>query len=223
MSNLTSLGHEPASKAKSHLDRANDLLDEAKALLAAEAREPEAPVRGFWRPVSWPRILGSFLDERTVAYGSEEDLLRYDVNAEARIVWTPYVLKVGESVTVLGPLRSDVDPARCNGAEAGSWIGRLARYAAPLAAKIAGRVYWIARCDNGLEVLVLAVSEAAVFASLDRRGILPGEKPMVSSSHFWSATRVEDDAEVQGKFDKVLLDNGAEVPLSTLIEAQVRP
>jgi len=94
MSNLTPLGHEPGSKAKSHLDRANDLLDEAKALLAAEAREPEAPVRGFWRPVSWPRILGSFLDERTVAYGSEEDLQGYDVNAEARIVWTPYVLKI---------------------------------------------------------------------------------------------------------------------------------
>lgn len=217
MSNLTPLGHEPGSKAKSHLDRANDLLDEAKALLAAEAREPEAPVRGFWRPVSWP--IGSTIDQHTVAYGSEEDLAFFERSriGSERTTWVVFVPKLGDALTVLESILGPGDVVT------GAWIGRLARHAAPLAAKIAGRVYWIARCDNGLEVLVLAVSEAAVFASLDRRGILPGEKPMVSSSHFWSATRVEDDAEVQGRFDQVLLDNGAEVPLSTLIEAQVRP
>lgn len=217
MSNLTSLGHEPASKAKSHLDRANDLLDEAKALLAAEAREPEAPVRGFWRPVSWP--VGSTIDQNTVAYGSEDDLALFERSriGSERTTWVLASPKPGDAVTVLESILGPGDVVT------GAWIGRLARRATPLAAKIAGRVYWIARCTgpSAKQVLVLAVSHDQVFTAIRRQGH-DGSEPLDRGQH-WLATRVEDDAEVQGKFDKVLLDDGTMVPLSTVIEAQVRP
>lgn len=208
---------------RTHLESAGRLLDEAEMLVdSGELQEPPArPLKGFWRAVAW-QARGGVIDERSVAYASEEDLERY--RSELRsdplspelvgsTAWTVYVLKPGDTLTVLTPI------VGADGAETGAWIGRL-RPRMPLTTVTAGRVFWIARTE-GAAALVLALSEEGAFTAIRRQGH-DGNEPLPRGQS-WSVTRVEDDAEVHGKFDKVLLDDGREVPLSTVIEARVRP
>lgn len=211
---------------RTHLESAGRLLDEAEMLVdSGELQEPPArPLKSFWRAVAWQARSG-VIDERSVAYASEEDLERYNelvgslsggVEQTHGTAWTVYVPRLGDTLTVLTPI------VGADGTETGAWIGRI-RPRMPLTTVTAGRVFWIARTEGTAPVLVLALSRDAVFAALDRQGRAPGETTLASTALFWHAERVEDDAEVHGKFDKVLLDDGREVPLSTVIEARVRP
>jgi hypothetical protein len=165
-----------------------------------------------------------------------------DLCREARRICAEGITLLDRATALLRAEHDRLEEAETLLAQEGAEAGSPRR---SLASKVVGRIFWIARTSEPrcggrawTETLVIAHSEGRARAALRvaarsrhdldalvdaQIGAAREEGGAILARTPTEIERVEDDAEVLGRFDTVTLDDGREVSLAEVIEARARP